>query len=89
MSTVFELMECFFELFMIIGVSKLLLICGIKESFSSFKCSKLFVLSTILPLGLLRAGFDNARVWQDESVLIGSSVKQTNLVKFLLAIFKY
>ena len=82
-------MECFFEFFIIIGVSKLLLICRIKESFTCFKCSKLFVLSTILSLGLLRGGFDNARVWQDESVLVGSSVKQTNLVQFLLAIFKY
>ena len=63
-STVFELMECFFEFFMITSVSKLLLICGIKEPFSCFKCSKSFVLSTILPLGLLRGGFVVVRVWQ-------------------------
>ena len=59
---------------MIIGVSKLLLICGIKESFSCFKCSKSFVLSTILPLGFLRGGCDVVRVSQDESVLVGPSI---------------
>ena len=73
-STVFELMECFFEFFLIIGESKLLLICDIKESFSCFQCSKSFVLSTIFPLGLLRGGFDDVRVWQDESVLVGPSI---------------
>ena len=72
-STVFELMGCFFEIFMIIGVSELLLICGIKESFTGFKCSKSFVLSTILPLGLLRGGCNDVRVWKDESVLVRPS----------------
>ena len=59
---------------MIIDVSKLLLICGIKESFSCFKCSKLFVLSTILPLGLPIGKLDDDRVWQDQSVLVGPSI---------------
>ena len=67
-------MEGFFEFFMITGVSKLLLICGIKKSFSFFKCSKSFVLSTILQLGLLRGGFDDVRVWQEGSVLVGPSI---------------
>ena len=51
-----------------------MLICDIKESLSCSKCSKSIVLSTLLPFGFIRGGFENVRVWQDEFVLVGLSL---------------
>ena len=66
--------EVFLWIFMIIRVSKLFLICNIKESLSCSKCFKSFVLSTVLPLRFLSGGFDDVRVWKDEFVLVGQFI---------------
>ena len=39
-------------------------------SLNCSKCFKLFVLSTLLPLGFLMGGFDDVTIWQDEFVLV-------------------
>ena len=51
-----------------------MLICDIKESLSCSKCSKSFVLSTLLPFRFIRGGFEDVRVWQDKFVLVELSL---------------
>ena len=81
-------MECFFGFFKIIRFSKLLLIRDIKQSLGCSKCSKSFVLSTVLPLGFLRGGFDDVRVWQDKFVLVGLSILDVLKIPEVVFTFK-
>ena len=63
-SNVFDLMGCFLKFFMVVGVSKLLLICDIKESLSLSKCSESFVLYTYF----IAIGISKGRIWWCESL---------------------